>query len=357
MKSIIGSILLEEDLKTILNLIVVNIECKIPKVRAGIFLFDSLEYTQKSDAIPSWSRPILNRKGESVGVFDLYYRTLKKPTQKELAFVLDLIEITSLALEREQSVIRKKLMEKEIQIQQANALKTLKHVSLSELAKNISHEVNSPLAVILGSVHQINRIIENEASSDKLKIYTARLNRSVMRIENIVKSLRSITREASNDSFSKVQVKEVIDVALSINLERFKSSNIKLTISGDQNVFFECRSTQISQALVNLLNNSYEAISQTENPWIEIHVENQGTGLRLSITDSGNGIPLPLVEKIMIPLFTTKLISKSFGLGLSVSQAIFQEHSGHLWYDKSCQHTRFVIELPIEQVQSLKQAA
>jgi signal transduction histidine kinase len=412
---IISQILFGEDLRSILNVIINHVEGKLPKVQATILLYDessnsllfgaapsfpesfvqkingmkvgpdsgssgtaayyrrtivvrdihidplcvsSLELAKEFKLRACWSVPIINMKGELLGTFALYYKKTHKPTQNETILVKELIDIVCLAIERERSATLKRNIEEEMQIQRTNALNSLKYASLGEMAKNISHEVNSPLAVIRGSVHQMNRIIDQPGDSKvTLRMHTARLERSVIRIEKIVKGLNSLTREASNDPFINIDAKALIDDALSIFHERFISSNIRLIVSGDLDVSFECRSAQIFQVLINLLDNSYEAISKSENPWIQIHVLQYDQQIRLEITDSGYGIPMSIVEKIMVPLFTTKVQSRATGLGLSVSQAFIQEHSGKIWYDKSCQRTRFVIELPIEQVPSLKQAA
>ncbi|MBC7538736.1 MAG: GAF domain-containing sensor histidine kinase [Bacteriovorax sp.] len=407
-KNIIGQILFGDELSYILDVIINHIERKLPQARASIFLYDEKNNCLLAGAAPSlpenfcqkihetqlgsasffksitvvrdtlcdplwashlilakaynlracWSMPILNMKGELLGTFALYYKRTHKPSQKETILIKELVDIVCLAIERDRSAALKKQNEEEIEIHKTNAINSLKYASFGEMAKSVSHEVNNPLAVIVGSVHQMNRIIDSEGNnSEKLKMYTERLIRSVERIEKIVNGLNSIAREASNDPFIKIDAKTVIDDALSVCQERFISSNIKLILSGDLKTPFECRSTQIFQVLVNMLNNSYDAISKSENPWIQIHVFHNDQKIRFEITDSGVGIPMPIVEKIMIPLFTTKVLSRAAGLGLSVSQALIQEHSGKMWYDKSCYHTRFVIELPIEQLPSLKQAA
>lgn len=413
-KNIISQILFGEDLKSVLNIILEHIEKKLPKARASILLVDSKNNYLISGAAPSlpegffhstdgleigpgigcsgsaayyrkmivvrdtsvdplwvnlrtvareyelracFAVPILTVKGELLGTFALYFKTPHKPTKKEIGLVSELIDLVCLAIERDRSAALKKQIEEEVQMERANALNSLKFASLGEMAKNISHEINSPLAIIKGSVHQINRIAGlKDSTPEKLLMYTSRLERSVERIEKIVSGLRSLTREASNDSFRSVSSSTVIEDALAIFQERFVSSNVALKLTGDIETLFECRSIQISQVLVNLLTNSFDAISHTENPWIEISVEKSADQVRFIITDSGNGIPLPIVDKIMIPLFTTKLFSRATGLGLSVAQAFIHEHNGKIWYDKSSQHTRFVIELPLEQIVQLKQA-
>ena len=212
----------------------------------------------------------------------------------------------------------------------------------------------------MGSVHQLNRMIENDnIDKEKLSIYNARLNRTVVRIEKIVKGLRSITRESSLDPFKKIKAEDIVDDVLAICKERLSSNGISFKMTGDLDTVLECRSNQISQVLLNLINNSYEAILNDSSAWIQVHVKCFKDSVHFEVTDSGLGIPHAIAEKMMVPLFTTKVLSKATGLGLSISHALIQEHSGKFWYDQSCKHTRFVIELPLEQVQksSIKQAA
>jgi C4-dicarboxylate-specific signal transduction histidine kinase len=413
-KNIISHILFEEDLNNVLEMIARHIEEKLPKAKASILLYDEKTGYLLKGAAPSldadfweqvsgykigpesgscgtaafyrttvvvrdiqvdrlwksyadlskkynlracWSMPILNMKGELYGTFALYYSRPHKPNQKEMTLVKELIDIVCLAIEREKSATLKKQADLEIANQRTNAINSLKHVSIGEMAKNISHEVNNPLAVIRGSVQQINRLVSQNNNSEGLKTYVDRLDRSALRIEKIVRGLHLITKETSKDPYIKISMKRIINDALSIFQERILNSDITARVIGDVETEFECRSIQIFQVLVNLLNNSYEAVAKTSNPWIEFKVSNCGNKLKIEITDSGSGIPEDIADKIMIPLFTTKALSNSTGLGLAISQVLIQEHSGNIWYDKSCQHTRFVIELPLEQVSFLKQAA
>lgn len=414
-KNIIGQILHGEEINAILDVILLHLERKLPKAQGSILLYDEEKNCLFTGAAPSlppglakkihgvlvgpmagscgaaafhkrtvvvrdtfrdplcrpylglvkeynlkacWSMPILNIKGELLGTLALYYKTTHQPSEKELLLVKELADIVTLAIERDRSASLNKQKAEVLQMQRAHAINSLKDVSLGEMAKNISHEVNSPLAVILGSVHQINRMLQSDGTDpEKLKIYAARLDRSVGRIEKIVNGLRSIPGETSMAPFTKMAVNSVIADAITGHQKLFIRSDIKLIIDGELETIFECRASQISQVLDNLINNAFEAVAQTKNPWIQIHVSTDCQNIRFEITDSGHGIPAEDIERLMVPLFTTKVQANATGLGLPISKALIEEHSGRIWYDKSCQHTRFVIELPIEQTAIEKQAA
>ena len=97
--------------------------------------------------------------------------------------------------------------------------------------------------------------------------------------------------------------------------------------------------------LLNLLNNSYDAVVDQPERWIKVDVLDKNELLEIAVTDSGPGIPAPIAEKIMSPFFTTKPPGKGTGLGLSISSNIMTDHGGSLTVDGSSPHTRFVISL------------
>ncbi len=103
---------------------------------------------------------------------------------------------------------------------------------------------------------------------------------------------------------------------------------------------------QIGQVILNLLNNAHDALEHLPEKWIHLSVREEGDYYFLRITDSGNGIPLDLRQKIMMPFFTTKEIGKGTGLGLSVSKSIVILHHGQLYIDTQSPYTCFVMGLP-----------
>jgi signal transduction histidine kinase len=76
-------------------------------------------------------------------------------------------------------------------------------------------------------------------------------------------------------------------------------------------------------------------------------VEIRGGKLRVSVTDSGPGIPKGVVAKIFQPFFTTKEIGRGTGLGLAVSRGLVEEQGGRLFLDENSSQTRFVVELSL----------
>jgi two-component system NtrC family sensor kinase len=86
---------------------------------------------------------------------------------------------------------------------------------------------------------------------------------------------------------------------------------------------------QLRQVLLNLLNNAIDAIGEGPGT-IAIETSFDGRAIRVSVGDSGKGIPADQLDKIFMPFFTTKEVGKGTGLGLSVSYGIVKSLGGHM---------------------------
>lgn len=105
---------------------------------------------------------------------------------------------------------------------------------------------------------------------------------------------------------------------------------------------------QSPQVLLNLINNAHDALENADEKWIEIKLEETENEIRLSVSDSGPGIPHELKEKIFNPFFTTKPVGKGTGMGLSISHGIVRSHHGSLEFNDKEKRTSFVNSLPKE---------
>jgi C4-dicarboxylate-specific signal transduction histidine kinase len=159
--------------------------------------------------------------------------------------------------------------------------------------------------------------------------------------------LRNISRDGAKDAFEPVKVKEIFSNILDLCTERIKARNVKLDIQfPEESVQVTARAIQIEQILLNLLNNSNDAIESLSEKWIKLSAKAYPDRVQIIITDSGNGIPEAIAQNLMQPFFTTKADGRGTGLGLSISLRIAQEHHGNLYYDSSNPHTSFILELP-----------
>jgi C4-dicarboxylate-specific signal transduction histidine kinase len=102
---------------------------------------------------------------------------------------------------------------------------------------------------------------------------------------------------------------------------------------------------QISQILLNLLSNAFDAVENQSLRWVRMGAEADDQQVRITVTDSGPGVPPDLESRIMEPFFTTKDVGKGTGLGLSVSKGNAEAHGGSLALDRTSLDTCFVLTL------------
>lgn len=231
---------------------------------------------------------------------------------------------------------------------QVKLLKSSKMASLGEMTGGIAHEINTPLAIIHAKTVQLQTNIEKgtltlQELPDQLK----KIERTADRIAKIIKGLRVFSRNADHDPMETINILKLISDTLELCKERFTRQEIDLRVNVGDDILVQCRAVEVAQVLMNLLNNSFDAISTLKERWVLIDTFVSNNYLTLSVTDSGLGISSEIEEKIMQPFFTTKGVGSGTGLGLSISKGIVEAHGGSLKYDSKSKNTRFQIILPI----------
>jgi len=240
--------------------------------------------------------------------------------------------------------------DKEIENQKSNALNSARLASLGEMACNMAHEINNPLAIISLYSDKIKTQAKKDMTDlEKIKKSNIIIKETVYRIKNIIDGLKNVSRDAENDPYRPCSVGEIINDVFSICSEKLRSKGVNLEktyTDVEPTDTIECRQVQIGQVLLNLVNNAFDAIVKTSSPWIRTEIKNCGSSIEISVIDSGMGIPENIQHKILEPFFTTKEIGAGTGLGLSISSKIIKEHNGEFFLDRKDSHTKFTIILP-----------
>ncbi|MBC7693516.1 MAG: PAS domain-containing protein [Methylotenera sp.] len=254
-----------------------------------------------------------------------------------------------------QDVTEQKNAKEQLALQQAKSMTSAKMAGLGQMAGGVAHEINNPLTIIYGKAEQLVWLAKKSQVDSELVEDTAKkIKETVIRISKIVKSLRAFSREGSQDPFQITQIGGIIQDTVELCHQKLRHHGVEFRVldaeASEERI--ECRPVEISQVLLNLLNNSFDAIMGLSEKWIELRVVKSGDHLLLTLTDSGSGIPGPVREKLFEPFFTTKEVGKGTGLGLSVSKGIIESHGGSMKIDHDSPHTRFVIRLPVRQSSS-----
>lgn len=240
------------------------------------------------------------------------------------------------------------LQEQMLKEQENLIIESAKLAELGKLSGNVAHELNNPLMIITGNARQIVRTLEGKQDVGKQDLinYAKKIQETVERMSRIIKGLKHFSHESTEGEIKSTNLGEVIDQSVSLCEEKFKSLGIDITIERENDLYANACSVQISQVLVNLLNNSFDAIEGRDNPWIKIEAKRMEDIVRIEISDSGPGVPDGIISQIMTPFFTTKGAGKGTGLGLSISLGIVKRHGGKFYYNSKAPFSQFVIELP-----------
>lgn len=223
-----------------------------------------------------------------------------------------------------------------------------KMATLGQMAGSIAHEINNPLAIILGMLSMLRAMEQDEKTSkaEKLKVFDD-IQETTLRIDKILKGLRIFAWDGSQDPFVDASLKQILDDTMALCAQKFIRKGSKLIVNFPaKDIRLRCQPVSISQALLNLLNNAGDAVEKSLIKWIQIDcIENESI-VEFRVTDSGEGIDPKIADKVMTPFFTTKAQGKSSGLGLSIVKGIVDQHRGSFFIDHSNRNTSFVIHLP-----------
>lgn len=243
---------------------------------------------------------------------------------------------------------REKNLEELVSRHEARILACSKMSSLGEMSSAIAHEINNPLAIIHAKAGQICRMASRgNLSIPEVRAISEKIRETAMRISRIVRSLSFIARESDGDPFLPVPLRQIVEDTLELCQDRFRFRGVHLEMDPiPEGLTLECRGVQLCQVLVNLLNNACDAIGQLIDSRIHLGISDQGETVRISVTDSGSGIPPEIRQRIFEPFFTTKGIGKGTGIGLSVARDLVEAHQGTLRLDNDSPHTRFIMEIP-----------
>lgn len=226
---------------------------------------------------------------------------------------------------------------------------------LGALAAAMAHEINNPLAIIVGKTLQMRGILADQfddplaqsqgGNADKLKIllkHCETIESTAMRISRVVAGLRAYARDVENDPFEQAAVAEIIDDTLNLCHSMLRHHDIELRICNAQNeIRITCRPTQVSQIIFNLLNNSVAAVKlQSADKWIQLNVIEHGDLVEISVSDSAPAAPHATQAKMSDPLF-----SSSGMVSLRIASELTHANGGSLRLDSSAEH-RLILQLP-----------
>ena len=216
--------------------------------------------------------------------------------------------------------------------------------SIGELASGICHQINNPLAIIIGKSMILKSMIEHDSSPQMTKMLKEleAIDQTTLRVSEILKTLRTYSKEMGN-AHTECTLEELVHDALILTQGKMQSSDITLSYESEDAPKVRVNKNQVTQVILNLLSNSIEAMEGKSDKKITLKVWSDKENSFLDISDTGSGIDNEKNGKVFEPFFTTK--SRHFGIGLSSAQNFMEEHEGELIHLEGWP-TKFRIRLP-----------
>ena len=197
--------------------------------------------------------------------------------------------------------------------------------AIGQLAAGIGHEINNPLMNVMSLANLVEESLSNDQAAIKNDI--ALLKKEGKRCANIVQGVLSFARE-KEPCLSQFDMAELLKETLELLNHRIESSNIKLEVETEKNLFMVGDVNLLQQVMVNIILNAIQASSDRST--LKISASSDTEQIHIRVRDSGVGIKEKDFSKIFDPFFTTKAEGEGTGLGLSLSYGIIKHHKGNL---------------------------
>ena len=245
-------------------------------------------------------------------------------------------------------ITQKKQAEQELVRRRAELAHLSRLSTMGELAAELSHELNQPLAAINNYTNGcIRRIRSQTTSLDNLIEPLEEISRQSQRASETIKRLRRHVQK-NEVEHKPVDCNLVITNSISLLEHEIQRNFISLHLELDQEpLVITGDAIQIEQVLVNLLLNAIEAMSElpAKERHLLIESEQDAENLVICVSDSGVGLKIDEEESIFETFYTTK--QNGLGVGLSISQTIIETHGGKLSPRRNQKGTSFIITLPL----------
>jgi two-component system NtrC family sensor kinase len=234
--------------------------------------------------------------------------------------------------------LESKVLEKTAELQQAQrqVLHMDKMASLGKLSATVAHEINNPLSGMLVYAGLCRRNLQEQplepAVRDEVMRYLEVIERECRRCGGIVQNLLVFARHGGG-AMAAIDINEIVQHSLMLVEHHLHVSGLKLNcdlLPGNSQIVID--GGQLQQALVALLVNSVEAMSELPagQGELTVRLRDQADSIAIEIGDNGIGIPDDVLPRVFEPFFSTKEATNGVGLGLAVVYGIVERHGGRI---------------------------
>jgi signal transduction histidine kinase/putative methionine-R-sulfoxide reductase with GAF domain len=225
---------------------------------------------------------------------------------------------------------------------EAQLIRSEKLAALGQLAAGIAHEIRNPLTSINILIHSMTKNLPSEDSrKEDLRV----IEEEIHRMNEILDQFLQFAKPAT-PLLEKADVSSIFEETLQLLRPQIDKQNIAVEKEFQALPIILMDREQIKQAILNLLMNAIQAMPEGGRLVLSGRNSEDGQWVRISVQDSGVGIPAENIDKLFDPFFSTK--EGGIGLGLSITHRIIDQHRGKIEVESTPEKgTLFTIWLPI----------
>lgn len=301
--------------------------------------------------------------GDEHNIWSLYLdrTSQQKFTRGDLQCLAILGSAVSLQLANVNLYRRLELAYDELHKSQAELVRSEKLAGIGRLASGFAHDLSTPLGSTLGFLELALKNLTPangpapaaNPTTEKVAHFLRQAMASATYGRALTRNLLAFARQkpfGANATWDKFEVRKVVEATAQICHSALTKNSVTITIDVAENLLLEGDPSSLQQVIVNLVSNAADAMAEsaaTGERHVEIHGRATESGVRLTVSDRGTGIPPEAAARIFEPLFTTKGSDRGTGLGLYVVKRIVHDSGGSITFaDRPGGGTVFTVELP-----------
>jgi two-component system, NtrC family, sensor kinase len=241
----------------------------------------------------------------------------------------------------------------ELKSLQSQLIRSEKLAALGQLVAGVAHELNNPLTAVMG----YGDLLSDDVSTGPARAKLDKLVNESRRMKKIVENLLRFSRQSTLDRQS-VDLAPVIKDVLTLREYYAHTRGLEILSDVRSNLpRVAVDEDQFKQILLNLINNSIDAVETVDGPKrIIVRAFTRGNRAIVEVEDTGPGFKD--LNRALDPFYTTKPVGKGTGLGLSICYGIIKEHDGEIRLANLKPHgSRVTVELPVGELKDLANSA
>ncbi|MBH3429014.1 ATP-binding protein [Pseudomonas alkylphenolica] len=234
---------------------------------------------------------------------------------------------------------------RDLRTAQEGLVQSAKLAALGQMSAALAHEINQPLTTQRMQLATLRLLLDNQRY-DEARQALEPLEQMLTRMAALTGHLKTFARNSPSGLRERLDLATVVDQALQLLETRIRAEQVEVALYLARPAWVRGDAIRLEQVLINLLRNALDAMAGKSYKRLEVRIELAADQWRLSVFDSGGGIPGEHLGNVFDPFFTTKPVGEGLGLGLAISYGIIHEAGGRLTVENQPGGACFAFTLP-----------